>query len=114
MGCRVTIIDIDDHANSIDPGPIPDPELGKNISSIDDARRWLSHPTNWFESHLFIVKWDGLVPKVNKDKGRMILNGDRECDSLLACVVVGQRKRKLSLIAESTSTEAHEDDKDQQ
>lgn len=49
-----------------DFGPPPPAELGKNLTTVADARRWLLHPSNWIDSSFWIVKWDGVIPKLTR------------------------------------------------
>lgn len=46
------------------PLDAPDPDLGRNLRTLDDVRRWLGHPSNWKDTKLFIIYWDGNVPKI--------------------------------------------------
>ena len=68
-------------------GPRPPLELGKNLNTIEDARKWLSHPSNWIKSQLFIIKWDGEVPYIEETRARKL----EEDDSVLLSVVRHQK-----------------------
>jgi hypothetical protein len=57
---------------------------------VADARRWLTHPSNWFESELFIIKWDGLVPRISRRHGQRLL--DEPWDDGLPEVVLRQQR----------------------
>jgi hypothetical protein len=51
----------------------PEAKLGGNLNTIEDARRWLLHPSNWFEGRTYIIKWDGLVPTICKEHAERLV-----------------------------------------
>jgi hypothetical protein len=91
---RIEIIDYADDPNygkvSASHHELPD---GYNLDTIEKARAWLTHPSNWLTSKLFILKWDGLIPKVSKEHGERLI-AETWDDGLPWCVVIGQRDRR--------------------
>lgn len=67
----------------------PPEELGKNLLTVADVRTWLSHPSNQLETRLFIVKWDGLVPKVSVHHVERMMVEDGFCE-----VVIWEQQRR--------------------
>lgn len=65
----IKIEEIVEEVTKVPDGPPPPAELGKNLVTIDDARRWLTHPSNWRDMTTFIIKWDGLVPYISRRHG---------------------------------------------
>lgn len=45
-----------------EPGPVPD----QHLDTLSGLARWLSHPSNWVRSDIFVVVWYGLVPKISR------------------------------------------------
>lgn len=70
--------------------PLP-PEFGLSLDTVAKAREWLTNPNNWFESTVFILKWDGLLPKVSARHGQRLV--DEPWDDGLAQVVVREQVR---------------------
>lgn len=86
-------------------GPPPPPELGKNLQNLDDAKRWLLHPSNWHDSRVFILKWDGLVPTLSRYHGERLLREEWDTGILEVAVrhqyALKNRVRRGESIAES-------------
>ena len=79
--------------SSHDFGPPPPEELGRNLETIADARRWLMHPSNWIESWFYIIRWDGIVPKIRKQRALELLK-QPEDTGIFIVAVQEQRRRK--------------------
>ena len=75
-----------------EPERLPD-EFGRDLPTVERARRWLSNPAAWFESELAIMRWDGLVPRVSRRHGERLAREPWD-DGLPWCAVVGQRERR--------------------
>lgn len=74
-----------------DPGPPPELSLGRHLTSVEHARIWLTHPANWHDTELFVVKWNGHYVTVNHKRGQELI--DRPHDIGLLEVVVWQQKQ---------------------
>lgn len=72
--------------------PLPE-GFGYNLDTVAKARQWLTHPQNWFKSTLFIIKWDGLVPRIAEHHGQRLVNEPLD-NGLAEVVVTEQRKRR--------------------
>jgi hypothetical protein len=72
--------------------PLPE-SFGRNLDTITKARQWLTNPHNWFESELFILKWDGLLPRISRKHG-MRLRTETWDDGLPWCAVFEQKQRR--------------------
>ncbi len=77
-----------------DPGPPPPEELGRNLDSLEDVSIWLSHPSNWFDGDLDIIKWNGVVPTISTSRAWQIAPGCYERDMMLRVVLQEQIRRK--------------------
>jgi hypothetical protein len=75
------------------PGPKPPASLGSNLDTVEKARTWLTHPSNWFKSTLFIVKWDGYVPYINAKHARDLLANPSD-DFMLRVIMTHQKMLK--------------------
>lgn len=70
--------------------PLPDPSLGSNLNTIEDVRRWLGHPSNQFDTWIFIIEWTGHVPRIRShDVERLWEN-----TSMAEAIIYEQRRRK--------------------
>lgn len=67
--------------------------FGYNLDTIEKARRWLTNPQNWFKSELFILKWDGLIPRISERHGRRLIAEPWD-DGLPWTVVYEQKQRR--------------------
>ena len=67
--------------------------LGYELDTVEKARQWLTHPSNWFKSGLFILKWDGLVPRIAETHGKRLIAEPYD-DGLPSVVVFEQRRRR--------------------
>lgn len=74
------------------PPPIPE-SFGYNLDTVEKARRWLTHPQNWFRSELFIIRWNGLLPMISEKHGRRLIAEPWD-NGLPEVVVWEQRKRR--------------------
>lgn len=72
------------------PGPIPQ----KNILNPRELLDWLSHPSNWFDSHLYIVKYEGLTPKISKHHAWKLAPGCKDRYGLISVVFNCLNRRK--------------------
>jgi hypothetical protein len=66
------------------------PDFGYNLDTIEKARKWLTNPKNWFRSELFILKWDGIVPRISEKHGQRLINEPWD-DGLPWAAVYGQK-----------------------
>jgi hypothetical protein len=62
---------------------------GGRLSTIDEVRTWLAHPSNQRETQLFIIGWEGHVPYVSKNN---VVDLSR--DSFCRAVIYEQRQRR--------------------
>lgn len=94
---RLLIVDTDsDVPNTpalvLQTGSLP-AEMGKNLDTIAKARQWLTHPQNWHDTNMFIIKWDGLTPSISKQHGMRLIRETHD-DGLPTVVVIEQRNMK--------------------
>lgn len=47
--------------------------FGENLGTPERARQWLTNPHNWHDTHLYILRWDGYLPTINRDEGLRLL-----------------------------------------
>jgi hypothetical protein len=67
---------------------------GADLKTIDNVIRWLSHPSNWSEIGLFIIKWDKTVPKLSHRSAYMIAPQNGESDlKFFASAVLSEQSR---------------------
>lgn len=64
-----------------------------DLDTIAGARRWLVDPKNWHETNLFILKWNGMTPTVNKRHGQRLIDNPHD-DGLAWCVVYERKLRR--------------------
>ena len=106
---RMKIIDVDVTAPSAfvskKNSPILSEDFGKNLDTVQKARTWLTNPHNWHESHMSIIRWNGLLCTVNKEIAIQLL--DNPQDNSLPEVVVREqiRLRKGGKIQEEIASE---------
>jgi hypothetical protein len=91
----INIIDVEEPARQ-DPGPWPGLEFGRNLDTVEKARRWLTHPKNWRKTQLFIIIWDGSIPYISERHGQKMIDEPWD-DSLTQVVVIGQHRLKNSV-----------------
>jgi hypothetical protein len=63
---------VEEHATRDNTEPLPE-SFGRNLDTLEKARLWLTNPHNWHSSHLFILKWNGLIPTVDAEHGRRLI-----------------------------------------
>jgi hypothetical protein len=94
MESKLKIIDYMDEVQEVkaveQEKPLPD---GYNLDTIEKARAWLSDPKNWFRSELFVIKWEGLIPKISEKRAKRMLAEPWD-DGMPWCVVYGQKERR--------------------
>lgn len=73
--------------------PPPATSLGSELTSVESVREWLGHPSNQFEGQIFIVKWDGYVPKLSKQHAERLWEGT----GLAEVIAYEQVRRKRGL-----------------
>jgi len=71
----------------------PPESLGKNLNNIEDAKTWLLHPSNWIDSRLWIIKWDGIVPKIARHQALKLIEEPGD-DAIFQVVVRHQSSLK--------------------
>jgi hypothetical protein len=45
--------------------PAPDDSKARKFKTIEQVREWLSHPSNHVVTELYVVKYNGHIPKVS-------------------------------------------------
>jgi hypothetical protein len=76
-----------------EPEPLPI-SFGRNLGTVERAREWLSNPHNWFESELFILRWDGIVPYISRRAAQGMI--ERTWDDGLPWVAVWKQNELRS------------------
>jgi hypothetical protein len=84
------IVDVTNVKFTVQTEKLPD-EFGRKLDTLEKARRWLTNPHNWFVGNLYVLKWDGVFPKVRADHGMRLIEETWDWD--LCGVVVRQQKR---------------------
>ncbi|MHB8407849.1 MAG: hypothetical protein ACYDHY_07000 [Acidiferrobacterales bacterium] len=87
------IIFIDESAKG-DALPPPPPELGKNLQTIDDVRRWLGHPSNWHQSEFEHLRWGVDGPTISIRFGQRHQACSEEADGFYEFVLKEQHRIK--------------------
>lgn len=85
----------------------PNINKGKNLKNIEDVRAWLSHPSNQVNTELYIIKWDGYIPKLSVHQVDYLWN-----DPGLARVVIEAQlfyKKKGNAHERISSRDAYEE-----
>jgi hypothetical protein len=77
-----------------EPGPLPDPQLGRDPANTSELSEWLSHPSNWVDTELDIVRWDGNVPRISSHHAWKLAPGCRDAKGLIEVIAWVQRQRK--------------------
>lgn len=65
-----------------------------DLDTVDGMREWLSHPSNWVETDLFIIRFDGLSPKISSSHVWKLATGCNEALFLLDVVLADRRNRR--------------------
>lgn len=73
--------------------PLPE-EFGKNLNTLEKARKWLTNPHNWHDTEFFVIKWEGLLCTINKRHGQRLIDEPWD-DGLPKVVVLDQIRIKL-------------------
>lgn len=73
-----------------DVEPLPE-SFGRNLTTIEEARRWLTNPHNWHRSSLFILKWNGLLCTVDQTHGERLWREPWDSD-LPVTVLISQKQ----------------------
>lgn len=92
-GGRLLFVPLDEE-ELMPPGPPPPVELGRELKTIDDARRWLTHPSNWVDTDFFVFVWDGLTPRICRKHGQRLLREPWDT-GLLEVAITQQARRRL-------------------
>ena len=80
------------HPTKENTQPLPE-AFGRNLDTLEKARLWLTNPHNWHESRLFVLKWDGLIPTIDVQHAKMLLENPQD-DGLPWAAMYGQAKRR--------------------
>jgi len=72
--------------------PLPE-KFGRNLDTLEKARLWLINPHNWHGGSLFILKWDGLLCTIMKEKALQLINIPEDM-GLPWCVMYGQKEQR--------------------
>lgn len=62
------------------------------LNTCEDVLNWLSKTENHHETHLFVVKWKGTVPTIDKDRVKLLYSPDQ---SFLKVVLAEHKERRL-------------------
>lgn len=79
----------EERREATEPEELPE-SFGRNLDTIEKARRWLTNPRNWFTSELFILRWDGLLPRISRRHGERLVR--ETWDDGLPWVVVREQR----------------------
>lgn len=79
---RIKIVDVDiEKPSSLvskkNTPPLSE-DFGKNLDTVAKARAWLTNPHNWHESHMSIIKWNGLLCTVNREVAMELLDSPHD------------------------------------
>ena len=89
------------------PVPLPPPELGRDLDTLEKAVWWLSHPSNWIPGRIVLIKWDGIVPLISDYHGQRLIDFPDELD-MARSVIPEQRRRKLLGLKKGDEIETNE------
>ena len=88
---KITIEDVvEEKREPLQKDPLPE-EFGRNLDTVERARKWLTNPHNWFEGRVFILRWEGLVPKISSYHGQRLAH--EVWDNGIPWVVVREQLR---------------------
>ena len=68
---------------------------GRDLSTVARSRAWLMDKRNWFKGHMWIIRWDGLVPRICEAHGEKLYTEPRD-NGLPSHVVVRQAAIRAS------------------
>lgn len=81
-------------ARRADPGPRPPEELGRDFTRVEDVFTWLSHPSNWFQSELDIIRWKGATPSISESQAWQLAPGCWGRESMMTVVFTEQKRKR--------------------
>ena len=76
------------------------PELKENIDldTISDLAEWMSHPSSWVRSELFVIVWKGAVPHLSLNQAWMMDPSCADRRSLVEVAFLERRRRKTRIV----------------
>lgn len=66
--------------------------MTRDFNNVAEVIEWLNMPQNQFTSDLFVIKWDGYMPRISTTR-LVDLNSPRDI-GLAACVLQEHKRRK--------------------
>lgn len=104
------VIVIDETGKSAEELPPPPPELGRNLRTVDDVRRWLSHPSNWHQSEFEHLRWTAKGPTISERFGHRHQTQPEEAAGFYDFVLREQYWRAQRKVEENQEEEVEDAD----
>lgn len=76
----------------LNPTPLPT-EI--NLDTIEGIEKWLMHPSNWKDTDLYVIGWNGLVPWISANHAWRLAPDCHDRKSLILVVLIERRRRKF-------------------
>lgn len=74
-----------------EPKPLPE---GLDLDTVEGMGTWLSYPANWVRSDLFVLKWDGMVPRLARNYAWNIAPGCPDRKTMIEVAIYERRRRR--------------------
>ena len=74
------------------PTPLP-PDI--DLDTLSGLGQWLSHPSNWMNTDLYVIKWNGLIPSISRFHAWKLAPGCPERTGLLGVLLYERKYRRL-------------------
>ena len=65
-----------------------------DLDTIAGCREWLSHPSNWMRTELFIIRFEGLLPKISSFHAWKLAPDCGEAKGMIEVVISERRNRR--------------------
>lgn len=76
------------------PGDPPPAGLGRALETLKDVETWLSHPSNWFNGVIYIIRWNGAVPTISREEAWQLAPGSPCRKTMLEVILCEHHRRR--------------------
>jgi len=73
MQRKLNLIDIIEETLKAPEAETLSDDFGRNLDTIEKARRWITNPKNWHRSDIQTIRWNGLLCTISDTHGRRLL-----------------------------------------
>lgn len=85
---------IDESSKKYYADPPPSLDLGRDLRTFQDCERWLLHSSNHVRSRALLVHWDGVIPRLNVEVARRLIENPEDRPGLFATIIRDQYDKK--------------------